>query len=522
MSMATTRSVVGVDIDGTRVTVVAISDGGIAGIHQADESTVTGSLTVALATVRRTDPVRVYAAVDGTRMARIDVTAAMARRAVFMRAAYAATGVPEQGTTTAGLFFDASALTADVLGSGVAAAAPAAPITELYELFGPRQVEVVPAPFTAGALDGVSLALRYSTAELTLVHAGLPVAYQQLPTGGLDTVEATLGSGTAVGRTRVLSAMTGSATSDPIAAGALERYLRSVLDAARDTLADWSRAGERTSRTLYVHGPGARSRALGVLLGDAGLERGEAPTLQAALIHLDPNDRAGAVGAYLAASTFGDRMPHTAFPNPNLVAAAEAAERRARARRRARLYAGLGVLAMAGAVVPTVGGAIDVGVADHQLSTAVSQRPAAAPGAVLAAARRYDAAGRLRAVPDTAQTMSAIYQAAPSGLTVTDVTVAPAPGAGAAASTPGAEATAETVTVTGTAPSVAVVTAYVQRLSVVPGTGTVVPASITARAASTGFVLTFDLPSPPAADSPAAGPSHPISVALSSSSTAGR
>ena len=415
----------GIELDGTRATVVSMSDGSVVDIKTFTEASTEAALAQALATLRAGDPVRITLLTEGVTARRIDLTSATLDRAEFESLTYATTGLPREGTTVAGLFFDVAGLHTGQLGVGLAAVAPAEPVTALYRSLGQRHVEIVPDVFTSGALEGLSLALRHTSADLTLVQDGYPVAYTQLAAGGLAKVAAVLGGGTEAGPQRLRDALATGAPGDPLAAREVERYLRSVLTEVTDTAAAWVRMGERVSSSIYLHGPGASARILNVLLSDHALSRAEQPDVEAALTAVPPRDRAAVVGAFLNARTFGHDLPQAVFPDPEKVRRARNTYRRTVRRRRRRTFTAAAVIVSTGLFAPIAIGAGQAYIAKADASS--TGRTLSTLGAQGRSARDY--ADLNAAMSDLGQrspyssVIQAVYRSAPAGLHIGSLTI---------------------------------------------------------------------------------------------------
>lgn len=371
---------IGIELDGARATLVAVVDGAAVFAKAFTGATPGEALTAALAGTKRNDHIRVALVTPGSRVRRLDVTGEMlASRAAFEDAVYTALPVPREGTTAAGLFFDPDALVGATLGAGVGALAPADPVEAAYALLGNRKAEIVPPAFTLTGHDGLHLAVRGATADLTLVVDGRPVAHRQMRCGGLDDVAATLGDGaTDVGERRLAAALAGGGVPDPVAAAEVDQYLRKLAHEVRQTRDHWARSGEKAPAEVTVFGTGALATGLDEHLRDAGLTRTELPGLNRSLAVLAPQQRLAAAGAFLAAATAGDGLPAAAYPNPRALALAVAAARRSKTRR--QLVAVLAVLlaAVLAAGVPILRGAIDLKSANAERAAAQTRLDARA------------------------------------------------------------------------------------------------------------------------------------------------
>lgn len=319
----------GIAIDGTRATVVLAHGEGastaIELIRTVHAPTLQGLLAAAKPLLRAGDPVRVAIASADTAAATLDVSAELLRRSAFTSETLRATGSPADGVSVAGHIADPDAARSGQLTTALAVTAPADVVAQIYAALRERHpVEVVTSALTAGPVEGVTLALRGASTELVLVADTHPVAARQLRAGGLDGIVSLLGNDV----DRVRAALTRTSP-DPIAAAEVDRWLRSIVEETTLTLAEWARAGLRTTTEVFIHGSGAISVDLPATLADAGLRARTDPVLSA--LPGTPGERPVGVGAYLAAVTVGDGMPYAAF-----VDRVELARTRARLARRSR------------------------------------------------------------------------------------------------------------------------------------------------------------------------------------------
>jgi hypothetical protein len=364
-------SQIGLEVDGDHVTLVEVSDGLAVSARSVAHPSMDSAISLALAGYKhhRSDPaVRVVLASPGINLRRIDVTASMLQRRVFEDAAFTAMPVPRETNTTAGIFFDPAALLNDLITPGVAVIAPTNQVDRVYEALGRRDSELVAPPCVFSGLDGVWVGLRHRTADVTLVVAGRPVAYRQLRSGGLDTVNSSLGDN---GSLRLQSTLNRSGMADQIAGAELNRYLLNVAAELRQTVDYWQRSGESVPGVIYAYGAGATAPGLVTALADQRLEVGMHPEVERRLVYLPAAERAGAVSAFLAAVSAGADMPQVAFVNPYAIAHEQENRRRDR---RARKY--LSAFVAAGFIgivsgIPYIAARLDL--RDAKASFAVAQ-----------------------------------------------------------------------------------------------------------------------------------------------------
>ena len=349
--MATT--LLGLDIDGERVTLVEVSGGLAVSTRTVSHQDLESAIELALAGYKqkRTDlPIRVVLGSPGVNMRRIDVTAALLSRAAFEDVAFSALPVPRETNSSAGMFFQPSELQGDIVSAGIAVIAPSIHVDKTYKSLGRRNTELVAPPTIFSGLDGIWLGIRHRTADITLVADGRPVAYRQLRTGGLDAVASALGDG-AAGYGRLNSALYQSGVTDHIAEAELSRYLNALAAEFRQTCDYWARSGESVPTTVAPYGAGATSIGLEKVLNDQGFAVGMHPEVERRLIYLPAAERLSAVSGFLAAVTSGSDMPQVAFVNPHAIVLAEETSRRdRRARRVLSAAVGAGVIALVGGI----------------------------------------------------------------------------------------------------------------------------------------------------------------------------
>lgn len=364
------RTTLGIEIDGTRITVVEASKGVAVASYSITGTSTEDALVQALAKAKKQkrgdDAVRISLATPGTSMRRIDVTAQLQSRANFEDAVYAALPVPREGSTTAGLFFNPDQLIGGNLSAGVAVVAPEDPVLAAYQAMDKVRSEVVAPPLAMTGADGLWLAVCYQTADLTLVTNGHPVAYRQMTAGGLSTVIGKLGEGAS---DRIRAVLDGSGTSDLLAQAEVDTYVRTLADEVRTTSEFWTRNGETIPAEICVHGPGSTTGIVRELT-NRGFTPGMPDWLSKRLTYLPIQERDEAVGAFLAAMTVGTGLPQSPFVNPD--AAALAAELARRDQRAKYTLVGLGVLTLVAVLGlgPLVSAVVDVRAARQGLDQA--------------------------------------------------------------------------------------------------------------------------------------------------------
>lgn len=338
------RSSVGVEVDGSRVTLVQVVDGVVVATRLVDEPTSARSLTKALENLPPGVPVTVTVAGEAQVSAR--VTSAVCPetrdqlRAVVDRHVRVAPdsdrALLSAGVTSAAAFRAPSGPGRQW--TGLVVGMPQALVTSTYVAAGagaaPYLVRVVPSALTCAVGGSLVLALRGTDSELTLSHDGIPTATCQLAVGGLGVVEAALGSGDEVGSARAEEALRHGGVRDPMAGSELDRWLRGALEQALTAIARWRAQGMVVPDEIFIHGRAGRAVALDLLLSDYRLKRAVTPPRMAAgLLKVVERDRPHVIGAYMAAVA-GGAGDLAAFDNPDETAAlARAASRLARRRR---------------------------------------------------------------------------------------------------------------------------------------------------------------------------------------------
>lgn len=331
------QTTLGIEIDRDRVTVVeCVGDMAVSmRTVSLDERSEAVDLALAGLKIKRTDPaIRVSLASPSMVARRIDVTTAMLKRSAFEDAVYTALPVDRDTTSTAGMFFQAELLAANIdqLTPGVGAVAPRAEVDSAYRSLGDRRGEVVPSPFVFEGRNGLWLGLRYGISDLTLVVEGHVVAYRQLRAGGLDTIAGLLvdPSDPESGLVRLENALHRTGASDPVAESELDRWLRTVALEVRQTADFWSRSGEAVPSVITPYGTGSAAVGLNGVMTDSGFTPEFPEELSRLMSFLAPADRPIALGAYLAAQSTGYAMPQAAFVDPGAAAAEENVVRRNR------------------------------------------------------------------------------------------------------------------------------------------------------------------------------------------------
>jgi hypothetical protein len=426
-------TLVGIEVDGDRVTVVESLGGMAVASRTLQHGSLAESLEAALEAVphkRGGPPVRVVVVTTGTALRRLDATESLlASRETFEEAVYSVMPMARDVTSVAGLVFDRAALVGDAVTGAVAAVAPLAAIDEVYTALGEANVEVVASPLVLSGHDGVWVGLHMSAAEATLVSGGFPVAFRQLRAGGLAGVASVLGDGVDVeqGRGRLEAAVTRTGVQDPIADAEVSRYLRMVAAELVQTLNYWRSQGEQIpdGDTVAVYGAGAASVAVRTAFEEESLTAQVPEALLNQMVYVSPAEREASMLAFLASLSVGEQAPQSVFANPS--AEALAARRKARRRRSIKWASAAGtalaVVALLG--FPFATGFLEARSADAQLAQA---KAAAAPLAgvyhqtVDLAARRDIVETATAAEPSWSQAVRTVYATAPEGAQVTRMT----------------------------------------------------------------------------------------------------
>lgn len=341
---------VGIELDGTRATLVEVTAGqavqvrSYTGVSGAD---AVKQAVASLGTGRKTPPIRLSLVATTISVQPLDVSRGMLTdRKIFTDEVYKKMPrISQEATTVAGLLFNADSGT-EAMSAGIAAAMPSDPVDEAYKVLPATfDVEVVPTPFVFSNADGLHLSIRYSNADLTLVVDGHPVAYRRLPGGGFDDLARTLGGDNGLERLRAASE--GLPGSDLIAKEELSRYLRKLVEEVVKTTTLWKRNGLEVPDVVHPNGVGGRVVELVDHLSDVGYAVHAHDDLVRAMAYIPMGERELAVGAFLAGRSAGEGEPYSSFPSTVLLE--RAAARRAATRRSKRLG-----LIIAAVVLPLV------------------------------------------------------------------------------------------------------------------------------------------------------------------------
>jgi hypothetical protein len=333
------KTTIGVEIDGTRLTVVEVAKGRAVSVRTVTGATTAEAIELLFAKFRqkRTDaPVRMSLATPGVRMRRIDVSSLLKQRRLFEDAVFSSMNTTRTGSTTAGLFFNPENLIGDTVSGGVGVIGPESPVLAAYAAAGKVRTEIVPPPLSMIGANGLWLGFRYETADLTLVVDNQPVAYRQLPVGGLNAIIRRLGEG---GEDRMRAVISGGGMADPVAASELDAHLRQLVEEVVATIDFFRREGEHVPQSLCVYGPGANT-GISSILAQRGFQVEMPEWLSKRLAVLPLADRDEAVGAFFAGATSGLGLPQVSFVNPD---AARLAGELARRDQRAK-YVLIGVI----------------------------------------------------------------------------------------------------------------------------------------------------------------------------------
>lgn len=341
--------VAGIELDGTRATVVALTDGVASVVRSFTSDTGMQALREAVSSLRPGEPVRICLATPSATAALMEVTSALDHRAAFTREALRALSAPESSAVSA-VLTDPDSVRAGRVSPALAVALPAEQVASAYEVlesFG-RTGEVVSVPATACALEGLSLAVRGRLVDLCLVRRGQPMAYHCLQSPGVEALVAGLGGQAA--RSRVMSAMAGE-LSDPLAAAEVARWVEALASEVADTVSSWRAGGLAVPSEVIVYGSGASTAGLpaalkrhGLGLAQTDLVRMLGPASTRNSSRLEP------ISALLAAMSYGSYTPASVYVSRSAVVAAR---RRASAKSR-RTVAVTSMAALALVVVPSL------------------------------------------------------------------------------------------------------------------------------------------------------------------------
>lgn len=373
------RHVVGVELDGNRAAAVLVADGEVSAVRSITAADSDAALREALEGLPAGIAVRIC--VVSAAQACVRLTAPSEPRSVtelpdVVAAHDRVTTAGERIPIGPGVALSA-AFTAPVLPGGrwpgLVLAWPAGVVSSVYAATAahPGPVSVVAPPMVAAPAGALVLALRETAAELTLSMGGVPVAHTALKAGGLDEVEAALGSGDEVGARRTAEALSSGGVRDPLAAGEVDRWLREALEQVVATCATWREEGLAVPDQVFIHGRGATSVSLPFLLSDTGLGRAQLPAaLAKAMLKVPPAQRPQVIGAYLAAAHAVANPDPTVlgvFDDPDTSGERARQATAARRRSRTRTWARAGALLLACAGAPHVV-ALTHGVwADHRI-----------------------------------------------------------------------------------------------------------------------------------------------------------
>lgn len=322
--MATSRRI-GIEVDGNHATVVEVEGTRVVEVSHFQAASPQAATAAASSGLRKGTPVRVSLLAPQVGVRRIDVTRrSVEHRSVFEDAVFEALPVAREGTAVAGLL-PTEPLVGEALGTASATVAPADLVNQVYRALGRSEAELVTGAFTLAGHDGVHLALRWTTAELTVVAGELPVLHRALQVGGLERVAETLDRA-AGGADRVGAIIAGRTGQDPVAENEVDRYITAVASEVAQTVDHWERAGTSVSHTLWVFGPGATIPFVDDRLRGQGFETRVPDDVLRSLAIAQPQERPALAGAWLAATSVGNGMPAAAFVNP-LALAKEASRR---------------------------------------------------------------------------------------------------------------------------------------------------------------------------------------------------
>lgn len=316
------ESTLGLEIDGEQVTVVETIGDMAVSVRSLSLDNLTEAVDLVLAgyKVKRNDPpLRVVAVTNKTVIRKIDATSSMSTRTGFEEGVYQAVRTSRENTVTAGVFTDIEKIQSgiDALSTAYAVVAPRESVDIIFNALGKRNVEIVTPAFTI-PYDGLWLGVRYSTADLTLVRDGRPVAYRQLPAGGLSTVIGLLTDvdDLSLGEERLQTALHRSGPNDPIAEAELDRYIRLLAAETKQTIEYFTRDGEQVPDTIQVYGPGSVAVGFDSVFNEMGIKFSMPEELTRNLSFIPPADRPIALAAYFAAITTGNDSPYATYPDP--------------------------------------------------------------------------------------------------------------------------------------------------------------------------------------------------------------
>lgn len=154
-----------------------------------------------------------------------------------------------------------------------------------------------PAPFVLRH-DGLHLALRRSSVELSLVRNGVAELSRQFRAGGLAAAEL----GEAFGPQLASGSLDLSTERlDTHSSAVARRYVAGVARELHRTVSHWERGGSSCPRSVWVHGPGARLPHVPSFLSSVGFEVSPAPLAASIDVSVLTEGRLAAYGAVAAA-----------------------------------------------------------------------------------------------------------------------------------------------------------------------------------------------------------------------------
>jgi len=327
---------IGLEIDGTRVTVVESLGEVAVSSAVIDVDSLKEAIEIALGSFKRKKkdaPVRISLVGPNTAMRRIDVTPAITESyEKFADTVYnERLPVSRDGSVAAGAFFETENLSTDMVSPGVAVVTLIDTVKDAFAALGLRNVEMTPSAFNLRGHDGVWVGLHYSSVDFALIVDDKPVAFRQSRTGGLNTVLGAIGADTdpELAKNLLENELSGAGT-DPTLSAELAKYMKTVSAELEETIEYWRRSGEDipNSGEVLVHGAGATAPTLQDMLTEHQLNMVVPESITQALTYIPIQDRHTALGAFMASVSVERFMPSGAYPNPILNE-----QRRARAKR---------------------------------------------------------------------------------------------------------------------------------------------------------------------------------------------
>ena len=314
----------GLEIDGNRVTIVEVLNDTAVSSRTVVMENLEDSISLLLAGVKSKDDeikVRGILSIPKTAMRRIDITANLRNRKEFEDAVYNKLTVSRENTTVAGAFYRPELMEGDTISPGVAVVAPVEEVEKAYRAFGRKEVELVAPPLAYRGWDGLWLALRYETAELTLVKDNRAVAYRQMQIGGLNSIVGLLADSenSTIGYERLQTALTKTGLEDQIADSELDRYIRKVLNECQSTIRFWKQSGEEIGNEVFAFGPGAVTEFLEPAINEAGFVKVIPNYITKQLSFIPTGERDVAVSAWCAAISAGLDMPQASYINTSIL-----------------------------------------------------------------------------------------------------------------------------------------------------------------------------------------------------------